>query len=94
MKKLKSVKFTQIKPTESYLYSVESYERYGGGDTESYVATGEEIVKQLHEIFFYEEWKEDLPKREITLKKFLEHCWDANGDGVEYIQVHTLPVSK
>lgn len=94
MKQLKNVKFTQIKPTESYFYSVESYERYGGGDTKHYVATGDEIIKQLHEIFFYECWKEDLSEKESTFKKFLEYCWDANGDGVEYIQVHMLPVSK
>jgi len=95
MKQLKSIKFTSIIPEETYLVSIEEYERYGGEGPELYKATGKQVIKKIQDIFDFRSWmdteveeKGKEPKNPI--KSFLKWAEDVNGDGADNIGIFKI----
>jgi hypothetical protein len=92
MKQLKSITFTNIIPEETYLVSIEEYERYGGEGPDLFKATGKQIIKKIEEAFDFRSWmdtevEETGKEPKNPTKSFLKWAMDMNGYGDDYIQV-------
>jgi len=92
--------FKKINPLENYVIFIEGYERYGGGEVEHFIGTGQEVIEKLKEDREYEEWLVDYENdfksplshlsEEKKLNKFLKWCDQINGDGYDYFQIFLI----
>jgi hypothetical protein len=82
MKSLNQVNIEDITSDKKYLLVVIVYERYGDGETLSYIGTGDEIIEEIKQMFGWEEGGED--GEDDDWAGFVE---ERNGDGDDYIEV-------
>ena len=82
MKSLNQVNIEDITSDKKYLLVVQMYERYGEGETLSYIGTGDEVIEEIKRMFGWEEGGED--GEDDDWAGFIE---ERNGDGDDYIEV-------
>ncbi len=82
MKSLNQVNIEDITSDKKYLLVVIVYERYGDGETLSYIGTGDEVIEEIKQMFGWEEGGEDGEDHDWA--GFVE---ERNGDGDDYIEV-------
>jgi len=95
MKQLKSIKFTSIIPEETYLVSIEEYERYGGEGPDLFKATGKQVIEKIEDTFDFRSWmdtevEETGKEPKNPTKSFLKWAIDINGDCEDYIQIFKI----
>lgn len=88
MKKLESIKFTEIKEEKNYFVCLEAYERVGDLDIMVFKGTGIEVIQMIKDSFVWDGFFEE--NEESNLREFLAKAEEENGDGYDQITVYEI----
>ena len=86
MTHLNELLFSKIKPEKQYLFYRDNYQRSICDPHTISLASGQEIIEEICDIFGFDE-------EESTLEEFLLTAQDSNGED-DYIQIFDIPVVK